>query len=121
MSNSLELRTNSAVVEIGGKAYQLDFDPQALSFAEQVYEEEYGSDVNAAVIIQEVFAAKMRAVSAIIYGALRSAGNKILWNVFTKTIFTYDHFEALLDAAMRGIDSMMPKSTVPAEDTDPKN
>ena len=121
MSNSLELRTNSAVVEIGGTAYQLDFDPQALSFAEQVYEDEYDKDVNAAVIIQEVFSAKMSAVSAIIYGALRSAGNKILWKAFTKTIFTYDHFDTLLDAAMRGIDSMMPRSTAPVEEADPKN
>lgn len=105
--NSLELRTNNRTVEIGGITYKLDFDMQALSFAEQLYLDYYGRDVNVSEIIRELFGMKASALSAFIFGAMRSAGEKVTWEEFSKRIFTYGNFDVMMDVATDAIGALL--------------
>jgi hypothetical protein len=119
---SLELKTNNRIVEINGETYRLDFDMQALSFAEQLYLEHYGRDVNVTEIIRELYAMKMSALAVFIYGAMRSAGEKVTWEQFSKRIFTYTNFYALFEVALDAIEALLApyKGNAPAT-TDEKN
>lgn len=116
VTNSLTMKTNSEIVEIGGQAYRMDFDPQALSHAEQVYLRHFDRAVNAGEIITELYGAQLSAVMAFAYGAMRSAGNDITWQRFAKDIFTLDDCEAVFEATTRAIRAMSPEPT--AEDID---
>ncbi len=66
---------------------------QALSLAENVYKTQFGSDINVSEIVLELFKVKMTALMAFTYGAIRSAGTKMTWDEFSKTVFTYDNFD----------------------------
>lgn len=120
--NSLEMKTNNRVLEIGGRTLRLDFDHQALCYAEQTYATQYGRDVNVAEIIRELYGMKSSALSAFVYGALRSAGEKVSWEEFSKKVFTYAHFDAVMDVALEAIQALFaPGEGDPAEGDTEKN
>ncbi len=106
IDTSLSMRTNSRAIKIGDCTYKLDFDMQALSQAEQVYATRFGRDVNVATIVEDLFQVKMSAVMAFAYGALLSAGEKVSWNVFSKEIFTYEHFDEVFNEVSAAIKSL---------------
>lgn len=117
--NSLELKTNSRYIKIGGKTYQMDFDMEALSRAEQTYLLQYGRDVNVRDIIRELIQVKNSAVMVMAYSALTSAGNKLTWKEFSKEIFTYDNFDTVFDEVISAVSEMMAspdKNAVPEGD-----
>ncbi|NLI22285.1 MAG: hypothetical protein GX418_12175 [Clostridiales bacterium] len=127
MKNSLDIRVNQRVLKLKDKTYLLDFDMQALSLAENVYKTQFGSDINVSEIVLELFKVKMTALMAFTYGAIRSAGTKMTWDEFSKTVFTYDNFNdvfAVVSEAITELFSMGDddddKETPPAED-DEKN
>lgn len=121
--NSLAMHTNSQIVTIKGKEYRMDFDPQALSIAEQIYLTRFEREVNVGVIIAELFSAKLAAVMAFAYGAMRSAGEKISWEQFSKELFTFGDYDPVFDATLSGIEALMPDVDDKNEtgETDPKN
>lgn len=110
---SLDLRSNSKTIEIGGKTYRLDFDMLAMSHAEAVYARQFGIAANVQVIMGDMFGQKSTAVMALAYGALTSAGNKIAWDTFAKGLYTWTTLEKWNEIVVRGVADMMPE---PAED-----
>lgn len=72
---------------IGGKSRNLDFDHMMLASAEQAYEGIGGLAVSANGIISRAVAGQVSAIMALAYGALKSAGEKISWQLFAKEIF----------------------------------
>ena len=122
MENSLEMRVNQRVLELDGKAWKLDFDMQALSYAEQVYLSEYGRDVNVSGIIAELTEAKLTAVMAFCYGAMRSAGERLTWEAFSKTVFTWEHFDKVFALVSDAILELFSGGEgEAAQEDDPKN
>lgn len=106
---SLELRSNSQVITIGGKAYKLDFDMLTMSHAEAVYASQFGMNANVQIIMADAIYQKSVAVMAMGYGALCSAGYKISWKTFAKDMYTWQTLEAWNDVVADGIAGMMPE------------
>lgn len=104
------IREPQRVLKLNGRTYKLDFDMQALAFAEEVYLRQYGRGLNVAEIIEELTQAKLTAVMAFAYGALRSAGESVTWEHFTKEIFTYDHFDSVFELVSDAILGLFPES-----------
>lgn len=121
MNNSLDMRVNERVLELNEKAYKLDFDMQAFSYAEQVYREQFDRDVNVAVIIRELFDVKMSAVMAFCYGAMRSGGEAVTWQDFSKHIFTYSNFDTVFDVVAGAIEELFASDGEDAEGEGPED
>lgn len=121
MSNSLDIKTNNRMITIGGKTYRMDFDMQALSQAEQVYQSQFGRSVNVSEIIAELAQVKMSAVMALAYGALVSAGNVIAWKTFAKDIFTFEHFDEVFAVVEEALMDMFGKPDKNAAEAHSKN
>ena len=115
MNNSLDMRVNQRVLELNGKAYKLDFDMQAFSYAEQVYKAQFDRDVNVAEIIRDLFDVKISAVMAFCYGAMRSGGAAITWQEFSKHIFTYSNFDTVFDVVAGAIEELFASDGEDAE------
>ena len=62
-----------AQIRLDGADMPLKFDLNAFRVAEDIYEIEYGRDLNFARIITQLSAGKLGAVMAVLYGALVSA------------------------------------------------
>lgn len=92
INTALDMRSHPYALEIGGKTYPLDFDMQALAYAEQTYIKEYDRQVNGAEILAEIYLGNMSALMTMTYGAIRSAGTPMTWQQFTKEIFTYEQY-----------------------------
>lgn len=108
---SLELRSNSKNIEIGGKTYRLDFDMLMMSHAEAVYAKQFGITANVQSIMADMFSQKSTAVMSLAYGALASAGQKIAWDTFAKSMYTWQTLEAWNETVVQGVADMMPDPT----------
>ena len=62
-------------LELGGVDYPLAFDLACMRVAEDVYEVQYGRNVNFANIVMYLAAGKLGAIMAILYGALLSGAS----------------------------------------------
>ena len=111
---SIGIKQNQRLMEIDGVTYKMDFDLQALSYAEQVYLDKYGRGINVSEIITELIQVKLTAVTAFSYGALRSAGEAVTWEKYTKEIFTFDRFDYVFNIVSEAIIGMF----APANNTD---
>jgi len=59
-------------IELAGERYPLAFDLASMRVAEDVYELQYGRNLNFADIVRHLAAGKLGAVMAVLYGALLS-------------------------------------------------
>lgn len=59
-------------IELAGESYPLAFDLASMRVAEDVYELQYGRNLNFADIVRHLAAGKLGAVMAVLYGALLS-------------------------------------------------
>lgn len=102
------MRAQSVCVQLAdGSVRRMDFDMGMLAAAETVYETRFGRSVNASAVIMELIDRKARAVMAICYGAMESAGEKITWDEYTKGVYTWDNYNSLCDTALEGVLGMM--------------
>lgn len=76
-------------MELDGHTYALAFDLNCFRVAEDVYELQYGRNLNFADIVQHLAAGKLGAVMAVLYGALLSGGMSITWKDY------YDKFKII--------------------------
>ena len=74
---------------------------------EQVYEEQYGRDVEYMEILSELQRQKHRALQACIYGALIAGGADMSWEEFDEH-FTYDAIDQLRDVVHRAVLDTLP-------------
>lgn len=95
--NSLDMHVMPREIQLKNKSYQVIFDMNAFSHAEQAYAVEYGRMVNCGVIITEMMDGAISALTALAYGALRSGGAKFSYAQFVQEIFTYDQFNQVYD------------------------
>lgn len=65
-----------------GQEYPLRFDLNAFRIAEDVYDEEYGKDLNFAQIAAQLGKGRLGAIMAVFYAGMRSAGAEITWANF---------------------------------------
>ena len=66
-------------MELDGQTYALAFDLNCFRVAEDVYELQYGRNLNFGDIVQHLAAGKLGAIMAVLYGALLSGGLHITW------------------------------------------
>ncbi len=81
------IKPKRITMDIGGKPRNMDFDHMMMAAAEQAYEGIGGAVVSANAIISRAVAGQVGAIMALAYGALKSAGEKISWQLFAKEIF----------------------------------
>lgn len=102
------MRAQSVCVQLAdGSVRRMDFDMGMLAAAETVYETRFGRSVNASAVIMELIDQKARAVMAVCFGAMESAGEKITWDDFSKGVYTWENYSALSGAALEGVTHMM--------------
>lgn len=106
----------NVVVELqDGKAYRMDFDMGALANAECVYEQRFGKAVGVNVIIGDLVQAKAHAMMAFAYGAMLSAGEKITWERFCKSVYTFENYQKLTEVVSDAMVQMMRSDDEPEE------
>ena len=66
-------------MELDWETYALAFDLNCFRVAEDVYELQYGRNLNFGDIVQQLAAGKIGAIMAVLYGALLSGGLAISW------------------------------------------
>lgn len=71
-------------MELDGQSYALAFDLNAFRVAEDVYELQYGRNLNFGDIAQHLATGRIGAIMAVLYGALLSGGLQITWGEFCK-------------------------------------
>ena len=74
-------------LELGGENFPLVFDNEAMRVAEDVYELQYGRNLNFADIVRHLGAGKLGAIMAVLYGALLSGARandakRLTWKEF---------------------------------------
>lgn len=106
MEKMISLKSSDAMLEINGKTYKMDFDMMALAKAEQVCEQRFYEQLDTMQILAGLVQNKTRAIMALAYGALTSAGEKVTWEHFAKEMFTFDNFEAIAGAVADGVAAM---------------
>lgn len=90
-----------------GETYRMDFDMAALANAEGIFEDKFGKSVGVDAIIADLVQAKARAMMAFAYGAMLSAGEKISWEDFSKSVYTFENYNVLADAVTTALLRMM--------------
>ena len=70
-------------MELEGQTYPLVFDLAAFRIAEDIYELEYGRNLNFGEILMQLAAGKLGAIMAILYAALKSGGLDMDWAGFS--------------------------------------
>lgn len=117
MIKELGLKAKTAVVELqDGKNYRMDFDMGALANAEGVYEEHFGKPVGIDTIISELVQGRTRALMAITYGAMISAGENLTWRQFGKSIYTFENYHQLSETVTDALLAMMGSQDESTED-----
>ena len=96
-------------VTLEGKTYQLAFNNKSARLAEDVYNEQYGRDVNYLEILKDMAAFKHRALLAVIYGALIAGGAEMDYETF-ESAFTYDAIDGLRDIIKKGVFDALPEA-----------
>lgn len=110
-------KATNIVVELqDGKVYKMDFDMGALANAECIYEKHFGKAVGVNAIIGDLVQAKAHAMMAFAYGAMLSAGEKITWERFCKSVYTFENYQKLTDVVSEAMVAMMRTDEDPEED-----
>ena len=113
--------TQSAMVTLqDGTVYKADFDMGALANAEMAYERYFGKKMGVNDIVMELVESGTRATMAFMYGAMISAGEKITWEYFCKSMYTFKNVQKLIGIAADGLTEMMHMDDEP-EESDQKN
>lgn len=108
MVNERGMMARNAIINLkDGKSYRMDFDMATLANAEGIYESKFGKIVGVDVIIGELVSGMARAVMAFAYAALISAGEKMTWEEFGKTIYTFENYNVIMDIVTEGLAAMM--------------
>lgn len=115
MEKMFTLKQANALLDINGKVYRMDFDMMALAKAEQICEQRFYEQLDTMQILAGLVQNKTRAIMALAYGALTSAGEKITWEHFTKEMFTFDNFESIAGAVADGVAAMFDSGEEDAE------
>lgn len=100
-------------LELGGESFPLAFDMNAMRVAEDVYELQYGRNLNFADIVRHLAAGKIGAVMAVLFGALLSGakahgGEPMTWAVFAEK-FRLTSIPGIQELLMRNIREALPK------------
>lgn len=101
-------------LELGGVDYPLAFDLACMRVAEDVYEVQYGRNVNFANIVMYLAAGKLGAIMAILYGALLSGAKSskaepMTWEEFTEK-FRLTSIPAVKELLMERVKDALPKA-----------
>ena len=98
----------SLVMELqGGRKVRMDFDMGALAYTEGVFEDRFGKPVGVDAIIGDLVQGKSRAMMAFAYGAMMSAGEKLTWEDFCKSVWTFANYKRLSDAVIGALVRMV--------------
>lgn len=102
------MQARSAVIRLqDGTVCRMDFDLGALAQAEGVYEDRFGRIAGIHEIIGELIQGRARALMAVTYGAMLSAGEKLTWEEFGKKIYTFENYDRLSEMITDEIAAMM--------------
>lgn len=96
-------------VTLEGTRYELKFSNRAARIAEDVYNDQFGRDVNYLDILREMAEMKHRALLAIVYGALIAGGGSMPYDEFEDK-FTYDCIDGLRDVIRKGVFDALPEA-----------
>lgn len=108
MIAELGMQARSAVITLqDGSTRRMDFDLGALAQAEGVYEDRYGRVVGIDIIIGELVQGRARALMALTYGAMLSAGEKLTWEQFSKSVYTFENYANLSNVVSDAVLAMM--------------
>lgn len=94
-------------VTLDGKTYPLKWGNKQARVTEQVYEEQYGRDVEYMEIMLELQRQKHRALQACVYGALIAGGCDMDWETFDQ-LFTYDAIDQLRETIQKAVLDTLP-------------
>ena len=108
MARGQDIASPVQTVTLDGTTYQLKFSNKSARIAEDIYNEQYGRDVNYLDILKEMAAFKHRALLAVVYGALIAGGAQMTYDEF-EDAFTYDSIDALRDAIKKGVFDALPE------------
>ena len=106
MVNAAMTQNTVAVLQDGSKR-KMDFDMGAMAQAEMIYEDKFGKSVGVDAIIEELIMGKARAMMAFAYGAMVSAGEKLTWAEFCKSVWTFENYEQLHAVVLQAVLRMM--------------
>lgn len=101
-------------LELDGKSYPLAFDLASMRVAEDVYELQYGRNLNFATITLHLAAGKLGAVMAVLYGALLSGakannGKPMTWAEFAEN-FRLTSIPAVKELLLKKVKEALPKA-----------
>lgn len=101
-------------LEMDGKTYPLTFDLECMRVAEEVYELQYGRNLNFAIIVLHLAAGKLGAVMAVLYGALLSGARAnhtepMTWAEFAEK-FRLTSIPAVKDLLLAKVKEALPKA-----------
>ena len=100
-------------LELGGEDYPLVFDNEAMRVAEDVYELQYGRNLNFADIVRHLGAGKLGAIMAVLYGALLSGARandakRLTWKEFSEK-FRLTGIPGVQDMLLKNIRQALPE------------
>ena len=95
-------------LELGGKEYPLAFDLNAFRISEDIYELQYGRDLNFAEILKHLAAGKIGAIMCVLYGAMISGGAEMKWGDFIHA-FRLTSIPGMKDKLMENIGKALPE------------
>lgn len=101
-------------IELNGVEYPIAFDMASMRVAEDVYELQYGRNLNFADIVRHLMAGKIGAIMAILYGALLSGakahgGEPMTWAAFADS-FRLTSIPYIRDKLMKSVTEALPKA-----------
>ena len=101
-------------IELNGVEYPIAFDMASMRVAEDVYELQYGRNLNFADIVRHLMAGKIGAIMAILYGALLSGakargGEPMTWAAFADS-FRLTSIPYIRDKLMKNVTEALPKA-----------
>lgn len=91
MIQRMGLKAQTKVLTLNGRNYRMTFDMAALAYAENVYEDYFHKPTNVSEIIADLVLGKQRAVMAIGYAAMQSAGENVTFEEFTKEVYNFEN------------------------------
>lgn len=100
-------------IELAGESYPLAFDLASMRVAEDVYELQYGRNLNFADIVRHLAAGKLGAVMAVLYGALLSGSRDnaekepMTWAEFSEK-FKLTSIPGVRELLMKNVQAALP-------------
>ena len=108
-------------MELDGQVYPLAHDLNSFRIAEDVYELQYGRNVNFGEIATHLAAGKIGAIMAVLYGALVSGGLSISWQEFSSK-FRLTDIPGFRDQLLKNVKDALPEvdGNTSADKADPQ-